>query len=91
MKVGTKDLKNQLSRYLREVRRGHRVYVMDRGRVVAEIRAVSPAQGRTRERLQELAARGDLVLGDGSLEEFAPLRVLQRGARLSAAVLDDRG
>ena len=91
MKVGTKDLKNQLSHYLREVRRGHRVYVMDRGRVVAEIRAVSPAQGRTQKRLQELAARGDLVLGDGNIEDIEPLRVLRRGARLSAAVLEDRG
>lgn len=91
MKVGTKELKNQLSRYLREVRRGHRVYVTDRGRVVAEIRAVSPAQGRTRKRLQELSARGDLVLGDGRLEDIEPLRLSRRGARLSAAVLEDRG
>lgn len=90
MKVVTKDLKNRLSHYLREVRRGHRVYVMDRGRVVAEIRAVSPAQGRTRRRLQDLAARGDLVLGDGTLEDIEPLRLLRRGTRLSSAVLEDR-
>jgi antitoxin (DNA-binding transcriptional repressor) of toxin-antitoxin stability system len=36
--VGIKDLKNQLSAWLREVRRGTRVLVADRGSVVAELR-----------------------------------------------------
>ena len=35
--VGIKDLKNNLSAYLREVRRGIRVLVSDRNRVVAEL------------------------------------------------------
>lgn len=35
--VGIKELKNNLSAYLREVRRGTRVYVSDRDEVVAEL------------------------------------------------------
>lgn len=35
--VGIKSLKNSLSAYLREVRRGTRILVSDRDRVVAEI------------------------------------------------------
>jgi antitoxin (DNA-binding transcriptional repressor) of toxin-antitoxin stability system len=35
--VGIKDLKNNLSAYLREVRRGTRILVSDRGNVVAEL------------------------------------------------------
>jgi len=35
--VGIKDLKNNLSAYLREVRRGTRILVADRNRVVAEL------------------------------------------------------
>ena len=35
--VGLRDLKNRLSEYIREVRRGERVMVTDRGEVVAEI------------------------------------------------------
>jgi hypothetical protein len=35
--VGIKELKNNLSAYLREVRRGTRVLVSDRGEVVAEL------------------------------------------------------
>ena len=37
--VGVRDLKANLSRYLREVERGEVVLVTDRGRVVAELRA----------------------------------------------------
>jgi hypothetical protein len=36
--VGIKELKNNLSAYLREVRKGTRVLVSDRGEVVAELR-----------------------------------------------------
>ncbi len=36
--VGIKELKNNLSAYLREVRQGARVLVSDRGEVVAELR-----------------------------------------------------
>ena len=35
--VGIKELKNSLSAYLREVRRGTRILVADRNRVVAEL------------------------------------------------------
>ena len=35
--VGIKDLKNNLSAYLREVRQGARILVSDRDRVVAEL------------------------------------------------------
>ena len=37
--VGGRDLKANLSRYLREVERGEVVLVTDRGRVRAELRA----------------------------------------------------
>ncbi len=35
--VGIKELKNNLSAYLREVRRGTRILVSDRNRIVAEL------------------------------------------------------
>lgn len=35
--VGVKELKNKLSAYLRDVRRGVRVLVSDRNRIVAEL------------------------------------------------------
>ncbi len=36
--VGIRDLKNNLSRYLRQVAAGERILVTDHGRVVAELR-----------------------------------------------------
>ena len=36
--VGVKELKNNLSAYLREVRRGITIFVSDRGLIVAELR-----------------------------------------------------
>ncbi|HEX5043009.1 MAG TPA: hypothetical protein VFV75_08885 [Candidatus Polarisedimenticolaceae bacterium] len=36
--VGVKDLKNNLSAYLREVKRGTLVYVAERDRIIAELR-----------------------------------------------------
>jgi hypothetical protein len=36
--VGVRELKNRLSEFLREVRRGSRILVTDRNRVVAELR-----------------------------------------------------
>lgn len=35
--VGVKELKNRLSAYLQDVRRGHKILVTDRGVVVAEL------------------------------------------------------
>jgi antitoxin (DNA-binding transcriptional repressor) of toxin-antitoxin stability system len=40
--VGVKELKNNLSAYLREVRRGTRILVSDRNTVVAELHEPRP-------------------------------------------------
>lgn len=44
--VGIKDLKNNLSAYIREVRRGTRVLVSDRDIIVAELREPLFERGR---------------------------------------------
>jgi antitoxin (DNA-binding transcriptional repressor) of toxin-antitoxin stability system len=41
-RVGTKELTNYLSAWVREVRRGTRVVVADRGAVIAELRDKGP-------------------------------------------------
>jgi prevent-host-death family protein len=67
--VGIRDLKNSLSRYLRLVRDGERVIVLDRGRPVA-ILSAAPSGGpalTTADHLASLAARGLLTLGRGAL------------------------
>jgi prevent-host-death family protein len=46
METGIRELKNNLSRYIRRIEKGERVVVTAHGRVVAEL--VPPAAGRTR-------------------------------------------
>ena len=46
--VGIRDLKNKLSQYLRMVRDGQTVLVMDRTRVIAEIRKYSRNSAKDR-------------------------------------------
>lgn len=93
MKVGTKELKNRLSHYLRVVRAGEPVRVTDRGRVVAEIKR---ADGKGKPQgdaaaLQELAASGLVTLGHGRSDDFQPVKPRQRGVRASQMILEDRG
>jgi antitoxin (DNA-binding transcriptional repressor) of toxin-antitoxin stability system len=88
MKVGTKELKNRLSHYLRQVRAGEVLRVTDRDVVVAEIRSPVPSEEDERAWLRELEANGAITVGRGKFEDFAPVRV--RGRSLSRDILDDR-
>lgn len=93
MRVGTKELKNRLSHYVRAVRAGEVVQITDRGRVVAEIRgsAAGPARARLDEEagLERLAAAGILTRGTGRRADFEPVKARGR-VRLSDWVTQDR-
>jgi len=64
--VGIRELKNRLSEYLRQVRRGEEILVTDRGEVVAELR---PPTGVVADApypaLLTQASRGRVRLGAG--------------------------
>lgn len=81
------ELKANLSRYVREVRRGGEVQVLFRGRPVA--RLVPPAAVHDDDR-QRLIAAGILRAGKGNagaILDQAPLRV---GTSVLDAVLEER-
>ena len=90
--VDVRELKKQLSEYLREVRRGESVLVTDRGEIVAEF---SPARHGANDpdvpaALLELAKRGLVTLGspgDNSLYEAMPRS--RRGRRSTSQMLDE--
>lgn len=89
MKVGTKELKNRFSHYLRLVCEGEHVQVTDRGTVVAEIRAAREAANGDEACLQALEQEGIAKRGKKRLADFTP--VPGRGKkRLSAIVIEDR-
>ena len=87
--VGIKDLKNNLSAHLQEVRRGTRILVTDRHVVVAELRepctdvdAVAPSV------LDQWAAAGLITLPSAPRSPLprSPIRLPEGTAR---AILDD--
>ncbi len=85
--VGVRDLKANLSRYLREVERGEVVLVTDRGRVVAELRAApetAQPESAVERGLRLLAARAPLVVReahDPSAYGASPLHASDGTAR----------
>lgn len=76
--VGVKELKNQLSRYLKMVRGGEFIYVTDRDEIVAELRqpTVPPAPklSRWEHFLNEAEKEGSIVRAQPS-EEKKPLNL----------------
>jgi len=92
--IGVRDLKNQLSHFLRLVQAGEHVLVTDHGRVVAELRQAEG--GRQGQRLpfaaltQAGAIRLPTVAGD-PLSDF-PSRMDRTRDGLAQALIDeDRG
>jgi len=86
--VGARELKNRLGSYLRLARQGTRVIVTDRGRPIAELRALESASDLDA-RLQRLATEGRITLP--SADRLPPRRrIAIAGPPLSATVLEDR-
>jgi prevent-host-death family protein len=68
-RVGVRELRQDLSRYLRRVRRGERLVVTDRGRPLA---VLAPWADQA-DILDQLVADGRARRGDGRLLDIAPL------------------
>jgi antitoxin (DNA-binding transcriptional repressor) of toxin-antitoxin stability system len=62
-RVGVKNLKNNLSAYLRQVKRGRRVLVTDRDEVIAEIAKPRGERGGLPPLFEEWIRRGELRPG----------------------------
>src|SRR5690606_37601089 len=92
--VGIKDLKNNLSAYLREVRRGTRILVSDRNTIVAELHepgAVYSTSGGDDVILAGWVADASVHLPRHAKEPL-PDSPLKRPAGTAARLLaDDRG
>jgi antitoxin (DNA-binding transcriptional repressor) of toxin-antitoxin stability system len=92
--VSIRELKNQLSAYIRLVRAGERVLVTDSGEVVAELR---PPEIVVREAvpypgLQELVQQGKARLGAQNVPSLYPLRPMRTPDGTAARLIDaERG
>ncbi|MEO8315543.1 MAG: type II toxin-antitoxin system prevent-host-death family antitoxin [Pseudomonadota bacterium] len=90
--VGIRDLKNNLSEHLRDVRRGETVLVTDRGNVIAEI--APPGYGKSDPSIPAgiaaLARRGLMTVGAaGGQPLYRTLPRLLRGKVSARQLLDE--
>jgi antitoxin (DNA-binding transcriptional repressor) of toxin-antitoxin stability system len=92
--VGLRELKNRLSEYIRDVRRGETVLVTDRGEVVAEIGppGYSTAAELYPLALVALAREGGATLGQpNDARAYPRLRRALKPGRAAALLSEERG
>jgi len=92
--VGLRELKNRLSEYVRDVRRGERVLVTDRGEVVAEL--VPPGHSSQAAGippgLEALSRSGLATIGQpNDRRAYRPLRSALAPGRAAALLAAERG
>lgn len=85
--IGIRDLKNNLSRYLRQVKTGERLLVTERGRTIAVISP--PPLTPTDERVEAMIRKGIIRWGGGKPRGSArPAKI--KGPSVAQAVIEDR-
>jgi prevent-host-death family protein len=90
-KVGSREFKNRMGRYLAAVRKGQTLLVTDRGKPVAKISP--PDEDKEQELtvmdvLERLEAEGKIRLGRRPLSKFRAIP--SRGKSASQMILEDR-
>lgn len=85
--VGSRELKNHLSRYLRRVKAGETVIVTERGKPIGQI---VPIQGDAQERLRLLAAAGVLEWDGRQSPPYRPKAVNRSRRLLSDLIAEER-
>ncbi len=88
--VSVSELKANLSRYLRQVRRGGEVQVLDRGQPVARITSLPTDPTLTDERRARLIRDGTLRPGTGDVSCVLEEPPLTLPVALSRTVVEDR-
>src|SRR2546422_4817982 len=90
-KVGSRELKNRLGRYLSLVEKGHTILVTDRGKPVAKLvpaEEEAPKPQDLDDKLRALAAAGHLRLGTRPFARVKPVHA--KGKPVSRLILADR-
>ncbi|MFH1581516.1 MAG: type II toxin-antitoxin system prevent-host-death family antitoxin [Pseudomonadota bacterium] len=85
--IGIRELKENLSRYMKRVRSGEKIIVTDRKK---EIAIIMPLEKKPREaKIYQLIQRG-MACWSGGKPEGMPTRIVSRGNSVSNAVVEDR-
>jgi len=87
------ELKAGLSKYLARVKRGEQVVITERGRTIAKIIPIPPAEGDEEERMRELERLGIVSIPEypGVPPEYWTLDLpTDSHARLVEAIIEER-
>jgi len=87
--VGVRELKSELSRYLRRVRAGARLTVTERGKAIATLGPVNPPVSL--QWAQTLVVEGRAQWAGGKPAGIPRRAPTTSGRSVAAAVLEDRG
>ena len=91
IQIGVRQLRNELTRYLRLAEKGQPVLVTNRNRPIAVLQKADRSSARTEEELvAALVAEGKLLPGakPGPFKPFKPVRV--KGKPASQMIIEDR-
>ncbi len=84
--IGIRELKDNLSRYMKRVKSGEKIIVTDRKK---EIAIILPLEKSKEEKIYQLIQRG-VASWSGSKPEGMPGKIISRGKSVSDAVIEDR-
>jgi prevent-host-death family protein len=90
-RVGSREFKNRMGRYLQAVRKGQTLIITDRGKAVAQVGPATETDSGAsviEERLKELEAQGLIHLAKKPLPKFRPVK--SRGKPASQIIIEDR-
>lgn len=87
LRVGTRELKNKLSEYLRRVKKGETITVTERGKVIGHL---SPVKSTVEERIQAMVDAGLADWNGERLKPYRPKIVNRSGRLMSDMIIEDR-
>lgn len=85
--VGIRDLKAQLSQYLRQVKSGETIIITEWGKPVGRI---IPIETSLNEKMETLISTGFIVWSGGKLPPTMPVAKLKGNKTISQLLLEDR-
>ena len=88
VRVGTRELKNKLSEYMRRVKAGQVITVTERGKTIGQI---IPVKASTQERLQAVVEAGIAEWDGQKPKAYKPKAVNSSSRQVSELVTEDRG
>lgn len=88
--AGIKDIKNNLSRYLAQVKAGEEIVITERGKPIARIIKENEKNHKIRQALGPLIMKNMVSMPVQPINRQAPARIKNTGKLTSEMVMEDR-